>query len=355
MEAPLAICETPKPNMNFQNKKIFKLKIDNINYDLSLSYNDKLIFFEIEKEGEFPKKEYNLFLDLNQLYKINKYFAQFENLSDIQTSFETLIEMKKLTILKDENEKGMKINIINPLNKKEFFIDIPLKEKTLKNEIDSIIPYIISLNDKIIKMENRMNILENKVNELFSIKEEYTKLKKETIEQNNLSFAKSSIIKPNDENTILSWLEKKPSKFNLLLDSKIDGDSTSTFLLKCKNKCPTILFFKTTNGVRFGGFTTLLWTENSNFIKDEKSFVFSLDKKEKYKVISGNDSIYVDSSKNFFQFGRCCFRICNNCTSVHTNYISDNKSYYDIPTNYGLTGGENNFTISSYEVYQIEY
>ena len=95
MEAPLAINETQKPKLNFQNKKSFTLKIDNINYILSLSFNDKLIFFEIEKEGEFPKKEYNLFLDLEQLYKINKYFVQFENFLDIQTSFEALIEMKR--------------------------------------------------------------------------------------------------------------------------------------------------------------------------------------------------------------------------------------------------------------------
>jgi len=197
-----------------------------------------------------------------------------------------------------------------------------------------------------------MSILENKVNELFSIKEEYSKLKKENIENNNMIFEKSSIIKKDDENTILSWLDKKPSKFNLLLDSKIDGDSTTTFNQKCNNKCPTILFFKTTKGVRFGGFTTKFW-EKSNFMKDEKSFVFSLDKKEKYKVTNPNFSIY--SCNDFFQFGRCCFRINNNCTSVNTNYIYDSKNYYDIPCNFGLTGGDKNFTISSYEVYQIEY
>ena len=90
MEAPLAIFETPKPNMNFQNKKSFKLEADNAKYILSLSYNDKLIFFEIEKDGEFPKKEYNLFLDLDQLYKINKYFVQFENFADIQNTFATV-------------------------------------------------------------------------------------------------------------------------------------------------------------------------------------------------------------------------------------------------------------------------
>ena len=147
LSAPLANDTTPKLNLNFKNKKTFKILSNNINYILSISYNEQLILFEVEKENEFPKREYSLFLDLSQLYKINKYFSQFENFSDIQTSFETLIEMKKLSIVENPQEKLMKIIIINPLNKKEFSIDIHLKEKTLKNEIDSIIPYIISLND----------------------------------------------------------------------------------------------------------------------------------------------------------------------------------------------------------------
>ena len=65
---------------------------------------------------------------------INKYFIQFENFADIQISFESLIEMKKLSISDNEREKCVKIIIINPLNKKEFYLDIPLKVKTLKNE-----------------------------------------------------------------------------------------------------------------------------------------------------------------------------------------------------------------------------
>ena len=352
MSAPIPIDETLKPNINFQNKKSFKLISNNINYNLSISYNEKLIYFEIEKEEEFPKKEYSLFLDLDHLLKINKYFSQFENFYEIQSSFETLIQMKKLNIINDEKEKIIKISVINPLNNKEFYIDIPIKEKSLKNEIDSIIPYIISLNDKINKMENRINILENKVNELYLIKEEYIKLKKINNEKNNLLFPQSNIIKSNDENIIISWFDKKPLKFNLLLNSKIDGDSTSTFYKKCENKCPTILFFKTTNGVRFGGFTTQFWRA-SGYVKDEKSFLFSLDKKEKYKVINPKNALY--GKEDFFQFGGCCFRIYNNCTSINSNYINDNKYDYDIPDKYGLTGGDSTFTISSYEVYQIEY
>ena len=81
--------------------------------------------------------------------------------------------------------------------------------------------------------------------------------------------------------------------------------------------------------------------------------MFSLDKREKYKVVKAKEALYC--GYDFFQFGTCCFRIYNNCTSINTNYINDNKNEYDIPSNYGLTDGENKFTISSYEVYQVEF
>ena len=198
-------------------------------------------------------------------------------------------------------------------------------------------------------MKNRISILENKYDDIkIYIKEELKN------KQDKFLFLQSNIIQTNDENVILSWFEKRPKKFHLLLDSKVDGDSTSTFYQRCENKKPTILFFKTTKGARFGGFTTQFWIcSEKGAIRDDKSFVFSLDKREKYKVVSTKDALCC--GKDFFQFGYCCFRIYNNCTSVNTNYIDNNKNYYDIPSNNGLTGGESQFTISSYEVYQIEY
>ena len=364
MSAPIPTIITPKePDTNFQNKKTLKLKIDDINYNLILSYNEKIISFEIEKENEFPKKYYNLYLDLEQLINIDKYFSQFESLSEIPSSFEALIEMKKLELIKEEKE--MKIRIINPLNKKELYINIPLKEKSLKSEVDSLIPYIKSLHEKIDKTENRITLLENKVNELYIIKDEFQKLKKKEKEQkekekeqneikekDNRLFPESNIIKKEDEKIILSWLFQKPLKFSLLLDTQKDGDSISTFYQKCKKKAPTILFFKTTKGARFGGYTTQIWPTNGKS-KDEKSFLFSLNKKEKYKVNNPEKAIF--GWYDCFQFGTCCFRIYDKCTLTDNNYINDNKRYYNVPDNYGLTDGEKKFVISSYEVYHIEF
>lgn len=71
------------------------------------------------------------------------------------------MESKNLSI--SEEDKQMKMKIINPSNKKEFFISIPLKEKDLKAEIKSIIPYISSLNDKVNSLEKKLEEIEEKI------------------------------------------------------------------------------------------------------------------------------------------------------------------------------------------------
>ena len=67
--------------------------------------------------------------------------------------------------------------------------------------MNSIINYIVSLNNKISDLDkelkkgiNRINILEEKVNDLMSIKSQYEKLKKEEIKNENRFFPKSNII-----------------------------------------------------------------------------------------------------------------------------------------------------------------
>ena len=50
----------------------------------------------------------------------------------------------------------MKIKIINPANSQEFFINVPLKEKDLNSEINSIIPYVISLKEKVEFLEKKL-------------------------------------------------------------------------------------------------------------------------------------------------------------------------------------------------------
>ena len=127
---------------------------------LKISYNEKIMFFEIEEENVFQRKEFNLYQSLEELIKIDKYFRQFDNLNEVFNSIKILILNKNLTIIKED--KLMKIKINNPTLNKEFFINIPLKEKDLKSEIDSLIPYVISLNDKINNLEKTIKEIKEK-------------------------------------------------------------------------------------------------------------------------------------------------------------------------------------------------
>ena len=267
----------------------------------------------------------------------------------------------------------MKIQIQNPLIQKPIIIDVPIKEKNINFKINSIITYIISLNKKVEKMENELknksqliekqeneiNImknkfetLENQIKELISIKVEYEKLKKLEIKKENRYFKDSNIIKLEEEDIIYNWFERKPNRFIKLLDSKKDGDTTNAFAYKCSNKCPIIVFVKTTNGYRFGGFTSVLWTYGY-YSKDNKAFLFSLDKKEKYNITNENNATFLNKG-NYFEFGDRALCIYNSCTTNRNNFVSKN-SFQTVPKDYEINGGEHNFTVYSYEVYLLEY
>ena len=345
-----SLCSPGKElNINFTTKESFEIHSNEKNYILKVSLNDKLIFFEVEEKNIFPKGEYNIYLSLEELGKINKYFLQFDTLKEVLESLKKLIEKNNLSIIKDERK--MKIKIVNPANDREIFINVPLKEKDLKSEIDSIIPYVASLSE-------RIQVLEKKLDEIYIYKDILEEIRKEKEKEKELikqyEINKSQILNLNEKELFLSWLENKPKKIKLLLDSRIDGDLTQTFYNKCSGKYPTVVFVKTTKGHRFGGYSSIPWKNlNGGFAEDEKNFIFSLDKQKKYNIIKPKNAIDTDS--NYFAFGGGNdFYVNDKCTSTSNNYNNNIGTYNTTETN-ELNGGERNYTVSSYEVYQIEY
>ena len=360
--------DTPEKNIKFNKSQTFEIKTEEKDFKLKVSYNETVFLFEVEKKAEFPKNEYANLMSFDDLTKNYRFFLQFETTEEVVNSLSIMVQNNNIKIL--EEDKKMKIEITNTNNQRTFGIDVPIKEKNIRMEVDGLTNYISSLNDRVTSLENKNKELYNKnkelenknkelenkykelekqVKELMPIKEEY--LKQLEI-KNNRYFKDSSIVKLEEEDTIMTWFEKKPSKFNKLLDSKIDGDSTNAFENKCAKKCPTMVFVKTTNGYRFGGFTTVLWTHGS-YGKDNKAFLFSLDRKEKYNITDENCANYLQSGSSFC-FGGAALVLYNNCTSNKSNFVS-NVGFNTVPANYAINGGEQYFTVSSYEVYQIEY
>ena len=347
MEGIETQASSSRKEIKFDLSESFEITTDNKIYELKISYNEQLMFFEIKEKNAFLKDEFNLYTNLKELGDINRFFIQFETIKQVFNTIKKLINKKNISIIQEE--KKMKIKIINPIDDEEFFINVNSKEKDTKSEINSIIACVNSLTQKVQNLENKVNILENKVNELIKEKEEKKK-KKELYGQ----ISKSSVINKDEIDLFMNWFDKKPTKIKLLLDSKIDGDSTQTFYNKCSYKFPTVVFVKTTKGRRFGGYCSIGWENaNGNYKKDINNFIFSLDKKKKYKIKQPEYGIQTYST--YFAFGNGNdFYIYNNCTSNNNNYSNNNGVTYETTERYELNG-EQYFTVSSYEVYQIEY
>ena len=89
--------------INFSSTETFNIQINEQKFKLKISYNEKIMFFEIEEENDFQRKEFNLYQSLEEFIKIDKYFRQFDNLNEVFNSIKILILNKNLTIIKEDN------------------------------------------------------------------------------------------------------------------------------------------------------------------------------------------------------------------------------------------------------------
>ena len=376
---PLAIEQQVinNPEIKFKSTEIFDFYIEEKKFILKLSYNNEVLCFNVLEDKSLSLKEYILYQNYEELKKIDKFFILFENIEEIFNSLKRLISENNLSLIKEKDE--IKIKIKNSLTNKYFEIYIPQKEKNINNKIDILFNCIITLNKKVndleienINLKNKLDIsdkynkeLEKKMNEkiiylqnqIKDLKNDKESNKKQNIDSNhsnhsNQMFKNSNIVKKEEIDLILSWFDKKPKKFNLLLDSKIDGDLNSTFYEKCKNKYPTMVFVKTSENLRFGGFTSVSWPEH-RYNYDDNSFLFSLDKRKKYNIIEKNKAIYFNKNSSFCFGSGCDLYINDRCTSDSDNNVGNGS--YDIPSECELNNGKKSFLVSNYEVYHIEY
>ncbi len=142
-------------------------------------------------------------------------------------------------------------------------------------------------------------------------------------------------------------------KCNLLYQISRDGDDISTFYNEVKNRFPTLIIVKSKTGYKFGGYTTKIWEQTSDYKKDEYSFLFSLDNKKKYNIKKDHIQYAIYGRSDCFAFGDG-FDLCiyNQCKSnKNTIYKSSSYNAYS----YELNGGQKNFYVDELEVYHVEF
>ena len=142
----------------------------------------------------------------------------------------------------------------------------------------------------------------------------------------------------------------KTINYKLLYQATKDSDKAKIFHEKCDNKKNTMVLIETTQGKKFGGFTTQTWDGDTDK-QDENAFIFSLDKLKIYDIIRNQNAISCQPNygpifcgyqifiyDNFFEKGGIT------CIS-HLNFNTEK--------NYELNDGNMIFSIKDLEVFEI--
>ena len=209
------------------------------------------------------------------------------------------------------------------------------------------------------KEEIKQNKEEYKV-EIKKINEKLDILLKEKAKADGID---SKIIKKNEELNLISdriknteLLKNKKIKYKLLYRGTRDGMNASSFHQKCNSIPNTISIIQTTKGYKFGGYAEQTWENNSNgtWIKDDKSFVFSIDYMKIYNHVNGTDAIY--HGNNYGPtFDYCIYPYKD--FSKNENETCDknnaNHRYSGFNRDYELNDGEQHFSVAEIEVFQI--
>ena len=152
----------------------------------------------------------------------------------------------------------------------------------------------------------------------------------------------SMIIKQATETKMLSkWISesgRNPKRYELLYRATADGFDSAIFHKKCDGKGPTVTLIQSETGEKFGGYTSLNWTLNGGpYFSDEKSFIFSLDQKEKLPIMNPQHAIYSGTCWGPCFGYSCDITIGNNALTQNSCYTTTGGTYKQLSTGQTLT------------------
>ena len=334
-------------------EKLFEV-ISNTNKHYFIKILNKVnsILVSCYYQKEISKTEYESEFDINYLKKV-KLFSIYDSIDECLDEIFAGIDTNKNII--NENSNNIILTIpLNNIKYKEIKFEIKEKEKNDKQKLEELFT-IINLQQKEIvnlKSENsnlkeKINKIENDIKDLLQFKNEIMEERKISIDSNiinnNLSYKKS----------LKKWINPNQSiKFELLYRLTKDGDSISTFHNKCDNISPTLVLAESLDGYKFGGFTTCAWDTKSQDKTDGKTFLFSLNKNQKfekkYNLNNSRDIFACSGFGPFFGFNDLFFNTSmKNCNSYQgSQYVFLNDK--DLANN-----KENSFEVKEVEVYKL--
>ena len=386
MEAakPISII-TPENNFSLSSKKEFKLFHEKNEYiiEIGKSSNSEKLGLKLKEQSSSNNFYYSLFLNIEELQRINKSFRYFDNINEAISSIQDIFEEKNVS-LKFENHNIFLILKIRKIGKGEDFISLELKKSllTLPEICENLTEEVANLKNKVNELEKENKIYKNEIDlikqNIAYLKEENKKrdLKIKELEkmkniidnkeiQNKKDLYKidSKILTKKEEIDFISNRIKEMKYFNnknifyeLIFRATKDGGNSTAFHGKCDGISKTITIIKTIKGLKFGGYIDKKWNNNGVWIKDDENcFIFSLDFKKIYNPIKGKIEYFFGRSHgpNFSEFGLEKNLFAK--SSLNIQIKEDANKYFNyFNSDYEINGGENEFQAEEIEVFKIK-
>jgi len=313
-------------NENLRNElNQYKEEYDKIKKEFTSLQNDSVNIQEQNKE----------LLKIKETYENQIQIAQ-NNLEQLTKDNETL--KQNFTLLSNQNESLITENnsLKNTQQKSAY------SEEEIKNLMEELSAYRLKAQEN--------ELLKKQLEEL----QYQIQVLQERQEEDDVKEVKGDIIHDMNELEMITKKINKENKriiINLLYKASADSDSAAVFHEKCDGANNTIVLVETTDGKRFGGYTTKSWRGNCIEKADTDAFIFSFDKMKTYDNIPGDDAIGCYPKFGPIFLG-CQIKIFDNAfTKGGTTF--EKELNFNTEEDYELTGGNRTFGVKDIEVYEV--
>ena len=313
-------------NENLRNElNQYKEEYDKIKKEFTSLQNDTVNIQEQNKE----------LLKIKETYENQIQLAQ-NNLEQLTKDNETLNQ--NFTLLSKQNESLItENNSLKNTQQKSAYSD-----EEIKNLMEELSSYRLKAQEN--------ELLKKQLEEL----QYQIQVLQERQEEDDVKEVKGDIIHDMNELEMITKKINKENKriiINLLYKASADSDSAAIFHEKCDGANNTIVLVETTDGKRFGGYTTKSWKGNCIEKADTDAFIFSFDKMKTYDNIPGDDAIGCYPKFGPIFLG-CQIKIFDNAfTKGGTTF--EKELNFNTEEDYELTGGNRTFGVKDIEVYEV--
>ena len=343
--------EAPTPS-NEEISETITIEQNGSKYTLRLNSVGDIITFSLDyNSSNYVKK-----LPLKEI-KDSEAKAMFLSFGprDFFRFLKKLAEMKKIELIKKDNNINIKFELEVMFEKHEINIELASKDQNM----EMIEKELKELKEENKELKKRIEILENEMKEI-------KKILNPDFNINRIKIGNKSVIMKENEFDLIhlaikSRLNKEVKELKKLYQATIDGDGGLNFHSRCDNIPNTLVLIKSAGNRRFGGFTSAQWSSPSSsgeWKDDPNAFLFSLDKQKIYSYKKDGKAIY-----NYKDCGPC---FGNGCTiwigqhGIQEKHLDTYESYSSCSYNFN---GDNNalsedgkqsyIYAAEYEVFQV--